>query len=85
MIRWRRTKKERGGERKRIIGEKNEKTLEKIEKRSDEKNGRSTSHIREGGGGSITRNIKKGKNTKKGGCKKKEKEKCDARRLVYSL
>ena len=28
---------------------------------------------------------KKGKNTKKGGCKKKEKEKCDARRLVYSL
>ena len=64
---------------------KNEKTLEKIKRSDEKKNGRSTSHIREGGGGSITRNKKERKNTKKGGCKKKEKEKWDARRLVYSL
>ena len=54
----------REAEREKGSSEKKAKKLEKIEKRSDEKNGRRSTHIREGGGGSITRN-KKGKNTKK--------------------
>ena len=88
LIWWRRTKKERGGERKRIIGEKSEKTRKNREEERREK--WKTKHTHQRGRGRLhhkkQERKKHKKRVQKNGELKTGKKKCAlACRLVYSL